>query len=105
MAFNFNSFANTTFPVTLNVTEDGGTQEREIHVFAPSVAKYKQYIAKASGPRDADLLLDLCSEMLSYNREGVKITPEDLSEMPLDAVVAFIQEFFTWISATRSEKN
>ena len=75
MGFNFNAFVNLTYPVTLNLTEDGDVREREIHVRAPSVARYKEYVARASGPKDTDMLLALCAEILSNNREGCKVAP------------------------------
>jgi len=107
MAFNFNAFREVTFPVTLNVSDgEDGKKEIDLYVMSPTLAQFKNYQKRRESEGNSlDKLSALCSEILSINTDDRRISPEDLEDMPIPALVGFLNEFFDWIAKTRNAKN
>ena len=104
-SFNFNAFEDTTFTVTINLKR----QDMTLHLQAPSLEVYDDYMARASGeydrPQQAKALSALVADMLSDNLDGVEVEPSDLKHLKIPALMAFVNDFFNWIHTTREAKN
>ena len=101
MAFKFNAYEDVTFPAELELKN----RVIELHIPSPSVEEYEDFVNRSRNPKDARMLSVLVSDILNLNCDGVQVEPSDLKPMKVNALMAFINEFFTWIQQMREEKN
>lgn len=104
-SFNFNAFEDTTFPVTINLRR----QDMTLHLQDPSVEEYEDFLARASGEYDRSQQVKamsmLVADMLSNNADGVEVEPSDLRHLKVNVLLAFVNDYFSWIHTMREAKN
>lgn len=109
---NFRNFEQPTLPITMNDAE-----ETTVTLVAPSVALVERLEANQGeitstfqkGTRESlDAIWDLAASLINCNREGIKVTVEDLKGrygMSYTMLFAFLTAYGEFIAEIEAAKN
>lgn len=104
--FNFNNYKKDTMKIVVNVvTDEGHEVDKVIHIKPPLAKDFKRHVYTYEEVKIDDGVYDLEAEILSYNIEGFKVKPEDVSVQPFSAVHAFMEAYFAWVGELKKQKN
>ena len=94
--FDLNSVITRFFTLNLN--------NNQLEVEPPKVKTLKKLIA-VQKTNDYETFIEVMSEVLSKNRQNMKITIEMLDGMDVDVLNEISVQYFTWLSEVKNNPN
>ena len=95
------------FPVTLPVEQEDGTVTSLRLDLEPPKLKTVRRLQKLMGSEQGSIeaLSYGVAEILSKNRQGIKVTPDMADELDFDQMQAILVPYMEWVAAAQNQKN